>query len=103
MSVKVFQKSQKKTIWRKYFGNEENGIDAFGREVNKSTFVCDHIFPKSLEGKTNNCNGMPLSSESNIEKSDKLSGTINGKEFEVKGSKHCGQLYVNGVLKSKKI
>ncbi len=68
-------------------------------------FECDHIYPKSLGGKTNIDNGMPLSKKSNEEKSDDKKGKINEKKFEVKekspkGSK-IGKLYVDGKIKSK--
>lgn len=98
MASKDFTESQRNTIWTKYFGSSQSGIDAFGRNMSKSNFECDHILPKSKNGPTNVGNGQPLSSLSNEEKSDKLSGTINGKKFEVTG---VGKMKVNGKLVTK--
>ena len=96
-----FSDSQRETIWKKYFGYSDSGIDAFGRNVRKSDFECDHVYPKSRGGKTVIENGMPLNPTSNEEKSDNLSGNINGKSFNVKGNVNHGILYVEGIQKSK--
>lgn len=98
MANNDFTESQRNTIWTKYFGNSQNGIDSFGRSVSKSNFECDHIWPKSKNGPTNVNNGQPLNSLSNEEKSDKLSGIVNGKRFEVTG---VGKMTVNGKLVTK--
>lgn len=97
-----FSLLQREQIWKKYFGNNLEGFDVFGRYVNIFSFECDHIYPKSRGGQTNIINGIPLSKKSNEEKSNNLRGIINGNYFEVKPQKeNYGRLYINNHLLSK--
>ena len=98
---KKFRKKQRIKLWEKYFGNLEEGEDAFGRIVKRNDFDCDHIYPKSLGGGTNLNNGMPLHRDSNREKADKTKGFVNGKEFFIDGSSSRPILMVEGEIKSK--
>ena len=99
-----FSDSQKSTIWGNYFGASTSATDAFGKQMTKSNFEADHIFPFAKGGKTIVENGMPLAKESNDIKSDNIEGIINGKAWEVKVLKSdnkIGVLYVNGQRISK--
>lgn len=96
-----FSKSQRDTIWKKYFGNSDLGVDAFERKVYKDNFECDHVYPKSRGGKTTIENGIPLNPESNKEKVDNLSGKVNGKKFRIEENNGNGILYVEEIIKTK--
>lgn len=61
----------------------------------------DHIWPKSQGGSNNKENLMYVCQESNREKADKLSGTINGIYFFVEEKGRCkhhgkiiGEMYI---------
>ncbi len=98
-----FDTSQKNTIWNNYFGSSNNATDVFGRNMSRNNFDADHIFPSSKGGSTKVSNGIPLAALSNQEKSDDLSGRVNGISFKVEGplTGAIGKLYVNGRLVSK--
>ncbi len=100
-----FNNLQKIEIWKRYFGENNEGEDAFGRLININNFECDHIYPQSKGGETTIENVMPLSVESNREKGEKLNGTINGKNFKIKKEKGLvgkkGILIVEGIVKTK--
>ncbi len=98
MANRDFTSSQRDTIWRKYCGNNNEAFDAFGIRMTKSNFECDHIWPKSRGGSTTVKNGQPLSSRSNQEKSDNISGYVNRKSFKVDRD---SRMYVNGRLVTK--
>lgn len=98
MSNRDFSPSQRNTIWEKYMGNKTSGFDSFGRNMSINNFECDHIWPKSRGGATNVKNGQPLASLSNEEKSDNISGYVNGKIFEVTRD---SIMYVNGKIVTK--
>lgn len=100
MASNDFSSSQRNIIWVKYFGQVSSTVDVFGRTVVRGEFECDHVYPKSLGGKTVIENGMPLAPLSNAEKADNLHGVINGKEFWVKGSPSRGILHVDYVIKT---
>ena len=91
-----FSGSQRNTIWERYFGDSSSGIDAFGRRVWRNNFECDHVFPYSEGGKTVVNNGIPLHPDSNDEKSDNMSGYVNGLWFEIEGNPYRGILWVEG-------
>ena len=92
-----FDSAQRNTIWNNYFGNVSSGTDVYGRSVAKSNFEADHIYPRAKGGKTVVTNGMPLNPTSNAEKSDDMSGTVNGKHFQVQGTTENGKVNVNGT------
>lgn len=100
----AFEKSQRETIWRNYFGSAYSATDCFGRYMTFNDFEADHIWPESKGGKNTISNGQPLSSQSNQEKADNYEGIINGRRFEVKYSvQGVGIMYVNGIRVSKPI
>ncbi len=100
-----FNDVQRIEIWKRYFGEDNEGKDVFGRPVNINNFECDHIYPQSKGGETTIENGMPLSSESNSEKAEKLSGRVNGKIFKIKKEKGLvgkkGILFIDGKVQNK--
>lgn len=81
-----FTESQRNTIWSKQFGNSYSGYDIFGRYVTKDNFEADHILPKAHGGRTIVNNAQVLHPMSNQEKSDELSGYVNGKWFQIKNN-----------------
>lgn len=101
----AFEKSQRETIWRNYFGSAYSANDCFGRYMTIDNFEADHIWPESIGGRNHNSNGQPLSAQSNQEKADNTTGTINGNRFEVRksGFNGIGVMYVNGNRVSKPI
>jgi len=96
-----FSEKQKERIWNKYFTSRTNQTDVFGRRVSFNTAEFDHILPFDKGGKTVIQNGIPLAPKSNEEKSDKTSGTVNGKYFNVYYSNGIWVLYVNNRKVSK--
>lgn len=95
MANSDFSQSQRNTIWNNQFGNANSGYDVFGRLVTRNDYEVDHIFPKSLGGKTIVDNGQVLHPLSNQEKSDNLSGYINGRQFRISYYNGIGQITVN--------
>ena len=92
-----FSDSQRNTIWSNYFGNATSGTDAYERDVLKSNFEADHIYPFAEGGKTVVENGMPLHPDSNTEKDDYMSGVVNDYNFQVQGKPEKGVVNVGGT------
>lgn len=73
---------QSNFIWK----NKKSTKDPFGRTMNKNNVELEHIVLSSKGGNDNYSNLQLLYKKSNREKSDKLSGNIDGKTFKVNRS-----------------
>ncbi|GHU31428.1 hypothetical protein FACS1894166_02860 [Bacilli bacterium] len=68
--------------------------------MNQSNCTIDHIFPKSMNGSSTIENLTLLSKESNLKKGNRITGNINGLQFEVrkigksKHGKKIGKLHI---------
>lgn len=82
-------------VWKAYFGNVSEAVDAFGRRILRThhgndgqySWEIDHVWPRNpasgAGGANTYSNVQPLHSQSNAEKSNSKRGRINGREFRI--------------------
>ncbi len=109
-----FSKEIIQKVWKKRFGNAQEGKDVFGRKIAFSEYgkkaekgwEIDHVWPtkpknNKLDGSNSLKNLQPLHRYHNHEKKDKLHGQVNGKNFSIKkdgkddDDKIIGKLIIN--------
>ncbi len=82
-----FTSAQKKVILSRTFKGKQSIKDPAGRTVTRKTAEIDHIVPAAKGGRATYNNAQVLHKKTNVEKSDKLRGTIgpksNQKSFSV--------------------
>ena len=76
----------KESLKKEVFKNKKSTTDRYGRKVTPKNAEVDHKVPKSRGGNDSKANLEVISRKSNREKSDKMSGKINGKDFKVNRS-----------------
>ncbi len=78
-----FTSAQKKEILNRAFKGKTHITDVAGRRVKKSQAEIDHIVPASKGGKATYKNAQVLHPKTNIEKGNKMSGTLGPESRQV--------------------
>lgn len=95
MKIKEFNKKKSIEVWNQTFGvYTTSGTDIFGRKVYFDDFVCAHILPKEMGGKSKIENAIILNPRSYEEKGILLNGIINNRKFEIVNSDGIGKIKI---------